>query len=49
MALIVACGLAFADKNEQKELNKERQEIRKLAKSELKARVDKTTKKAAKK
>lgn len=48
MALIVACGLAFADKNEQKELNKERQEIRKLAKSELKAKVDKNTKKEAK-
>lgn len=48
MALIVTCGLAFADKNEQKELNKERQEIRKLAKSELKAKVDKNTKKEAK-
>ncbi len=48
MALIVACGLAFADKNEQKELNKERQEIRKLAKSELKAKVDENTKKEAK-
>lgn len=48
MTLIVACGLAFADKNEQKELNKERQEIRKLAKSELKAKVDKNTRKEAK-
>lgn len=48
MTLIVACGLAFADKDEQKELNKERQEIRKLAKSELKAKVDKNTKKEAK-
>lgn len=48
MALIVTCGLAFANKNEQKELNKERQEIRKLAKSELKAKVDKNTKKEAK-
>ena len=48
MALIVACGVVFADKDEQKELNKERQEIRKLAKSELKAKVDKNTKKEAK-
>ena len=48
MALIGASSFAFADKNEQKELNKERQEIRKLAKSELKAKVDKNTKKEAK-
>lgn len=49
MALIVACGLAFADnKSEQKEIRKERQEIRKLAKKELTARVDKVTKKEAK-
>ena len=48
MALIVASSFAFADKNEQKELNKERQEIRKLAKSELKAKVDKNTRKEAK-
>lgn len=49
MALIVACGFAFADsKSEQKEIRKERQEIRKLAKKELTARVDKVTKKEAK-
>lgn len=49
MALIVACGVSFADtKSEQKEIRKERQEIRKLAKQELTARVDKVTKKEAK-
>lgn len=49
MALIVACGVSFADnKSEQKEIRKERQEIRKMAKKELSTRVDKTTKKEAK-
>ena len=49
MALIVACGVSFADnKSEQKEIRKERQEIRKLAKKELSAKVDKVTKKEAK-
>lgn len=49
MALIVACGCAFADnKSEQKEIRKERQEIRKLAKKELNARVNKVAKKEAK-
>ena len=49
MALIVACGFAFADnKSEQKEIRKERQEIRKLAKAELKQKVDKSVKKEAK-
>lgn len=46
MAVIVACSFVFAQS--QKELQKERQEIRKMAKSELKAKVDKTTKKEAK-
>ena len=49
MALIVACGFAFADnKSEQKEIRKERQEIRKLAKAELKQKVDRSVKKEAK-
>lgn len=48
MALIVACGFAFADTSTQKEIYKERKEIRKLAKKELKARVDKSVKKEAK-
>ena len=49
MALIVACSVSFADnKSEQKEIRKERQEIRKLAKKELSAKVDKVTKKEAK-
>lgn len=49
MALIVACGTVMAaDKSEQKEIRKERQEIRKLAKKELNERVDKVVKKEAK-
>ncbi len=49
MALIVACGFVFADnKSEQKEIRKERQEIRKLAKKELNARVDKVVKRETK-
>ena len=49
MSLIVACGLMFADNvKDQKQIRKERQEIRKLAKSELKQKVDKSVKKEAK-
>ena len=49
MALIVACGVSFADnKSEQKEIRKERLEIRKLAKKELTEKVDKVTRKEAK-
>ena len=46
MALIVACSVSMAQ--DANELRKEREEIRKMAKSELKAKVDKTTKKQAK-
>lgn len=48
MALIVACGVSFAETSTQKEIRKERQEIRKLAKAELKQKVDKSVKKEAK-
>lgn len=49
MAVIVACSVCFAaNNNEQKEIRKERQEIRKLAKKELTTKVDKVTKKEAK-
>lgn len=49
MAVIVACTASFAEnKSEQKEIRKERQEIRQLAKKELTAKVDKVTKKEAK-
>lgn len=48
MALIVACGVTFAETSEQKQIRKERQEVRKMAKAELKAKVDKTVKKEAK-
>ena len=50
MALIIACGGAFAQKSadERKQLIKERQEVQKLAKKDLKAKVDKNTKKEAK-
>lgn len=47
ISLIIACGSSFAE-TDVKEIREERQEIRKLAKKELSARVDKTTKKEAK-
>ncbi len=46
MAMLVACSSMFAQ--DAKQIRKERQEIKKMAKSELSARVDKTTKKEAK-
>ena len=49
LTLIMACSLAMADKkNDLKEIRKERQEITKMAKKELNSRVDKATKKEAK-
>ena len=49
MALIVACSCAFAQTaEERKQLIKERQEVQKLAKKELKKKVDKNTRKEAK-
>lgn len=47
MSLIMACGVSFAQ--EAKEVLKERQEIAKLAKKELKARSTKEARKEAKK
>lgn len=47
MAMIVAVGACYAEKSEQKEIRKERQEIRKLAKKELTERVDKVVRKEA--
>ena len=46
MAMLVACSSMFAQ--DAKEIRKERQEIKKMAKAELSAKVDKTTKKEAK-
>lgn len=46
MAMLVACSSVFAQ--DAKEIRKERQEIKKMAKAELSARVDKTTKREAK-
>ena len=46
MALLVACSASFAQ--DAKEIMKERKATQKLAKSELTAKVDKTTKKEAK-
>ena len=46
MGLIIACGAGFAQS--AKEIKKERQTISKMAKSELSAKVSKTTKKEAK-
>ena len=46
MAVIVACASVYAETN-AKEIRKERQEINKLAKKELSAKVDKTVKKEA--
>ena len=48
MCLIMATSVSFAETSEQKQIRKERQEVRKMAKAELKAKVDKTTKKEAK-
>jgi len=48
MALIVACSASFAEQSEQKEIRKERQEISKMAKKDLNAKVSKTVKKEAK-
>lgn len=49
MAVIMACATSFAaDKSEQKQIRKERMEIRKLGKKELNERVDKTVRKEAK-
>ena len=48
MSLIMVASVSFAETSTQKEIRKERQEIRKLAKKELNARVGKTVKKEAK-
>lgn len=48
MSLIMVASVSFAETSTQKEIRKERQEIRKLAKAELKQRVDKSVKKEAK-
>lgn len=48
MSFIMVTSVSFAETNTQKEIRKERQEIRKLAKEELKQRVDKSVKKEAK-
>ena len=48
MSLIMVASVSFAETSTQKEIRKERQEIRKLAKKELSARVDKSVKKEAK-
>lgn len=47
ISLIIACGASFAE-TDVKEIRKERLDIRKLAKKELSAKVDKITKKEAK-
>lgn len=47
MSLIIACGAAFAQHSDAKQIRKERQEIKKLAKQELSSRVDKVTRKEA--
>ena len=49
MALIIVCGVSFADTKDQKEIRKERQEITKLAKKELNTKVGKVVKKEAEK
>ena len=46
MAMLVACSSVFAQ--DVKQIRKERQEIKEMAKAELSARVDKATKKEAK-
>lgn len=49
MAMTMAFGACMAQEMDRKEINKERQEIRKMAKKELTAKVDNSTKKEAKK
>ena len=49
MSLIMAASVSLAETSTQKEIRKERKEIRKLAKKELNARVDNVVKKEAKK
>lgn len=44
----LSVGFVFGEPSDRKQMNKERQEIKKMAKSELSAKVDKTTKKEAK-
>lgn len=48
MAMTIALGSCFAQASDQKEIRKERNVIRKMAKKELTAKVDKVTKKEAK-
>lgn len=48
MSLVMVLNVSFAETSEQKEIRRERQEIRKLAKAELKQKVDKSVKKEAK-
>ena len=48
MSLIMVASVSFAETSMQKEIRKERQEIRKLAKKELKEKVDRSVKKEAK-
>lgn len=48
MALIVASSVCFAEKSEQKEISKERQEITRLSKKELSKKVSSATKKEVK-
>lgn len=49
MAVIMACATSFAaEKSEQKQIRKERMEIRKLGKQEINARVGKIVRKEAK-
>lgn len=48
MSLIMVASVSFAETSQQKEIRKERQEIRKLAKAELNQKVDRSVKKEAK-
>lgn len=48
MSLIMACTAVLAAPSDAKQIRKERQEIKKLAKQELTSRVDKVTRKEAK-
>lgn len=47
LVLVMASGAAFAQKSEQKEIRKERAELLKMANKELKAKVNRTVKKEA--
>lgn len=48
LCIVIAAGISYAQTNDQAQIRKARHEVRKMAKSELTAKVDKNVKKEAK-